>query len=297
MVRFPAEWRTAFGVGLVTAFPPDLGARFRWYERLVPQPTFSAIVERVLATDPDFRVHQIGDTVRAVTHEGEYAAWVPVGGRRQGADAVRYIGAVFVDHFASALDCVAIVPTHFERLRQMSFDLLRTARSGLTARPRRFYYVAPAGWQALPGGDADTWYPPDFPDNLSNLAVPHAVTLTSPPDAAVETAGLELGSGLTIEHQERGEITTPTGVRGTLFQVVGTRAGRDESILRELAIFVVGERLYQVRLETVRADLIDGLREQFRQVVASIRMLPGADEMRLGYAFTSRSTDFDHWVS
>lgn len=297
MVRFPSEWRSAFGVDLVTAFPADLGARFRWYERLIPQPSFSSVVERMIATDPDFRVHRIGDTVRAVTHEGEYAAWVSIDGRRQGTEAVRYIGAVFLEHFASALDCVAILPAHFDHLRQVSFDLLRTAEYQLTARPRPFYYLPPKDWQALPGGATATWYPPDFPANLSNIAIPHALKLEGSADAAIEKAFIELGAGLTIDQQQRGEVRTTTDHTGTLLQVLGHRAGRPEPVIRELAILVVGDRVYRARLETVRADLLATLREQFQHVVASIRPLPTAEEARLGYAFSNRSTEFDHWVS
>ena len=66
----------------MAAFPPELGARFRYFERVRPQPSFAAIANQVLTGDPEFTVHHIGEMVRVVTREGEYGAWVRIDGPR-----------------------------------------------------------------------------------------------------------------------------------------------------------------------------------------------------------------------
>ena len=91
MLPFPSEWVQHFGSNLVTAYPPGGGGRFRYHERLRPQPSFSAIVSRMLASDPDFTVHHVGELLRLVTAEGEYGAWVKIDGLREGSRAVRYL--------------------------------------------------------------------------------------------------------------------------------------------------------------------------------------------------------------
>ncbi len=92
MLQFPSDWVQQFGANLITAYPEAGGGRFRYYERLRPQPSFSAIVNRMLASDPDFKVHQVGEMLRIVTAEGEYGAWVKIEGWREGTRARRYIG-------------------------------------------------------------------------------------------------------------------------------------------------------------------------------------------------------------
>ena len=65
-LRFPSDWVQHFGMDVATAYPPALGARFRYYERLRPQRSFSRIVDDLLATDPEFRVHRVGEIFRQV---------------------------------------------------------------------------------------------------------------------------------------------------------------------------------------------------------------------------------------
>ncbi len=196
MVPFPGEWVQQFGMNLVTAFPPELGARFRYHERLRPQPSFSTIVERSLASDPDFTVLQVGDMERIVTIEGEYGAWVRIDGRREGRTAVRFIGAVFVDEFASVLEAIAILPEHFAHVSQISLDLVRRTQHQMSARPRRFFYVPPLDWQPVLSGPSTNWYPLDFPNERTTIAVPATTNIAGRGKQAREEMVARLQSGL-----------------------------------------------------------------------------------------------------
>lgn len=296
MLLLPADWVTHFGANLVTTYPPGLGARFRYFERLAPQPGMASIVQRALHNDPAFRAHGVGEMTRLVTREGEYGAYVEIDGEREGSRATKLVGAVFVDEFATALDAIALVPTELPAVRDAFVELLRSDAHGLTGRPRRFFYAPPAGWHGLPSGATANWYPLDFPRNRTNLVVPPAEVVAGGGEQAREAAVAQLALGLELEASTRGELTAH-GVRGSVVQLHGRRAGNPAPIYRELALFVVGDRLYRMRLETTNAAQILELRAVFRAVASSFRPLPSGDECRLGEPFASASTLFDHWVS
>lgn len=296
MIQFPSEWVQHFGVNLVTAYPPQLGARFRYFERVRPQPSFSTIVDRAIARDPEFRPHQLGEMTRLVTVEGEYGAWVAIEGWREGR-AVKHIGAVFMDEFATVLDSIAIIPEHFYAVERRSFELTRSQRFEITNRPRPFFYVPPASWQAVASGATASWYPLDFPKNLSVITVPPASVVEGSAEAAVDATFAEAGAGLSVDHSAREELTSANGNKGSFLRLSGRREGRVEPIYREVAMYVVGRYAYRMRLETTNTSKLLELREVFRGVSESFRPVPGADESRTGHAFSAHSDLFDHWAS
>ncbi len=290
MVAFPSEWVQQFGYHVVTAYPREMGARFRYYERIRPCPTFHQLVDRVLDQDPAFRVHQLGTIARIVTNEGEYGAWVRIDGIRDGVRAVRFVGAVFTEEFATLLDCVGLRARHFAELQARSRALITSEQLHLGPRPRRFYYEPPRGWQALVSGPTANWYPPDFPNNLSTIAVPPAERGSVPHDTE------RLAAGLSVESSTRSELVA-NGRVGSLLRIHGTREGRAEPIFRELATFVVDDITYRMHLETTMALRIAELRETFVAMASSFRPLPSTEERRTGEAFATPTNFFDHWVS
>jgi hypothetical protein len=173
---------------------------------------------------------------------------------------------------------------------------LLSEEQGLTRRPRRFFYVPPAGWHGLPSGMTANWYPLDFPKNLTNIVVPPATTVELDGAQELEQAVAQCAIGLAIESSTRGELTA-NGVRGTHLRMHGSRAGRKEPIYRELAVFVLNGMLYRMRFETTNAVRIEELRELFRAVATSFRPLPSPEERRVGRPFATTSNIFDHWVS
>lgn len=297
MLQFPSDWVQQFGANLITAYPEAGGGRFRYYERLRPQPSFSAIVNRMLASDPDFKVHQVGEMLRIVTAEGEYGAWVKIEGWREGTRARRYIGAVFMDEFATALDCIVIVPAKFQDFERYSLDLIHSETFKMARRTRPFFYVPPLGWQGLPSGLVANFYPLDFPRNLTNIVVQPATLLETDEGPAIEASFSQVGAGLTVESSERDHLTSASGIKGDYLRLKGRRAGRQEIIYREMAMFVVLPYAYHMRLETATAERLLEVREVFRCVAGSFRPLPASDESRLGRAFVRLSTFLDHWAS
>jgi len=229
--------------------------------------------------------------------KGEYGAWVRLDGRRDGALAARFVGAVFMEDFASVLDCVALRPAHFAQVESLSLAVLRSEAFQMTRRPRLFFYVPPVGWRGVPSGPTANWYPTDFPRNLSNIVVPPAVSIEIEPARAIEDGLSQLGAGLTVESSARDDITSTGGVKGACLRLHGLRAGRSEPIYREMAMFVIGTRAYRMRLETTNAPKLLELREVFRGVVASFRPLPSEEETRSGEAFKAPSNFFDHWAN
>lgn len=286
-----------YGANIATAYPPDLGARIRHYERLTPQPSFAAIVNRLLGNDPLFQPQFFGDMTRIVTTEGEYGAWVSIDGTREHSRAMKFVGALFLDEFATALDGIALIPQHFAEVQTAFVQLLRTAEHAFTERPRRFFYVPPPGWHGLPSGMIANWYPLDFPNNLTNIVVPPAMRVESSGARELEYAIAQCEAGMTIEASTRDDIVSSGGISGTCLRLLGTQAGRNERLHRELAVFITGGHLYRFRLETGNAARLLELRDLFLSVARSFRPLPTQDERRTGTPFATPSSAFEHWAS
>jgi hypothetical protein len=277
------------GANLVTAYPVRGGGRFRAYERLRPQASFATIVEDILAADKQFLTYDVDETLHLITAEGEHAAWVRLAGRHRGREARRFIGAVFLGDFSTALDCVALVPERFAELERSSLELIRGATFSMTSRPRAFHYEPPPGWHALPSGLVASWYPLDYPRNATTIVVPPAAPFDGDEAQAVQVAIAHAGAGITVDALERGEVVSRIGVRGALLTISGRRATK--VLHRELAVFLVVPRVYRMRLETAAAGQLGELRLLFRTMAASFRPLPSSYEGRMQpFAIA------DHWA-
>ena len=295
MLQFPPAWPVHFGADLASAFPAELGARFRYHERLRPEPSFRTIVGEVLARDEDFAVREVGEMARIVTGEGEYGAWVALAGEHLGAAARRFVGAAFLGEFATCLDVLAIAPAHSAAVERLSLELTRAQRFELGQRPRRFFYQPPPTWQAVPSGLVASWYPLDFPANASTIVVPPASVIAGDPAIAIEDTFAGAAAGLEIETRSRGEVTAASGVKGAHLRLTGRRDDRLQH--REVVIYAVAPHAYRMRLETTNAAQLGALRETFLAVARSFWPLPDAEEARIGNAFAARSEAFDHWAT
>lgn len=296
MIQFPAEYTQHVGEHLVTAYPPKGGGRFRYWERMRPALSFSAVVERVLSTDPAFSVRFLGKPLRIVTKEGEYAAWVPVEGVREGGRARHYIGAVLLDEFVAVLDTVVLIPQQFDEFARLSEEYLRSIVVEQGARPRLFSYEPPPGWQGLPSGLTANWYPLDFPKNRSNIAVlPARVTksdLEETKNALVAAASVDMQIDTSVEEAAQ----LGGGATGCFVLLRGRGVKKPEPMLREFAVFVSEQRSYILRLENMSADTADEARRIFRAMVASVRLLPQANERNVGRAFSEVPLSGGMWA-
>lgn len=297
MLMFPADWVQHFGVNLATAYPPQGGGRFRYYERLRPLRSHSLIVRDILASDPSFRVHHIGETLRMVTTEGEYGASTCIEGMREGGRARHYIGAVFMEEFAAVLDCIVIVPSMFEEFEQRSHSLLRTVAFGCGNRPRPYLFTPPPAWQSIPSGLTVNYYPLDFPNNLTNIVVQPATPTQVAESQAAEAVLAQGTAGLVVDSSVSEKLVSAAGYPGTYLRIKGHREGRREPIFRELAVFCIKQYLYQLRLETTNERQLCELRAVFRSVVESVEPLPSMEERQRGLAFSRSANLFDQWTS
>jgi hypothetical protein len=297
VLPFPSGWPQIVGSNVVSAFPPERGARIRYYERVTPQPSFAVIVARMLASDPLFEPVQIGDMQRLVSLEGEYGAWVAIDGRRDGSAAMKLVGALFLDEFATIVDVLCVIPAQYDEVRHVAVELLRNDKLYLASRPRRFFYAPPPGWHALPSGMTANWYPLDFPNNLTSIAVPPAMSVERDGAREIEAAIEQALVGITLVSTTREEITTAAGLRGTIVHHQGTRLVGNGRADNHVATFVTGGRLYTMRLDTANTAKLGELRELFRAVVGSFKPLPGAEERRTGQPFNIASSAFAHWAS
>lgn len=297
MLPFPSGWPQIVGSNVVSVFPPDRGARIRYYERLAPQPSFAVIVARMLASDPLFEPIQIGDMHRLVSLEGEYGAWVAIDGRRDGSAAMKMIAALFLDEFATAVDVLCVIPAQYAEVRHLVVDLVRNEKLHLEKRPRRFFYVPPAGWHSLPSGMTANWYPLDFPNNQTSISVPPAWIVEGDGSREVESLIEQALVGMTLVSTTRETLVTPSGLRGTLVHHQGTRLVGSGRADNHVATFVTGGRLYTMRFDTSNTGQLSQLRETFRAVIGSFKPLPGVEERRIGQPFNVASSAFAHWAS
>lgn len=296
MIQFPAEYTQHVGEHLVTAYPPKGGGRFRYWERMRPALSFSAVVERVLSLDPAFSLRSLGTPLRLVTQEGEYAGWVSVEGVREGGRARHYIGAVLCDEFVAVLDTVVVNPQQFEEFARRSEESLRSIVLEQGARPRLFFYEPPPSWQGLPSGLTANWYPLDFPKNRSNIAVPPArgtqADLHETKSALVATAATDMQIDTCVTEA----VQLASGASGCSVLLRGRGLKHSDPVLRELAVFVSEQRSYVLRLENRSPGTAEEARRIFAAVVRSVRLLPQGNERNMGHAFRDPSTFGGMWA-
>ena len=209
---------------------------------------------------------------------------------------MRWVGAVLMGEFATALDARALAPEHFAAVEAVARELLHTQTFDMARRPRQFFYEPPAGWRGLPSGMTANWYPLDCPRNRSLIVVPPARYLDGDAAAELERTVTNLGVGLVIDELVRDPLHSRGGVAGTHVQLRGHAESRTGAIHRELVGFVVGPRVYCIRLETTMTAQLEPLRTLLRDVAMSFQPLPSHDETRSGTAFAKPFDLFDHWV-
>jgi hypothetical protein len=193
MISAPASWARHFGANLVSLYPPDGGGRIRYYERVAPLRPLSGLIRYALERDPGFRSRSIARPREFVSCEGEYGAWAQIDGVRDGKTVTRFVGAVFADDCAAVLDALALDRSRTALIEHTAQDLLVNARLGRGVCERRFRYSAPIDWQAIPSGLVANWYPPDFPNNNTNIVV-----LPAEPNA--RSADEEIEAMIASEH-------------------------------------------------------------------------------------------------
>ena len=215
VLRLPVGADARHGANLVVVRRTDLSATVRYHERLQPQPTFSSIIGLVLDADRGFLSQHFGPSSRVTTREGEYGVWIAVHGRYRGGPASRWIGAVMVGEFATALEVLGLAPEHFATVEALGRDLMHTQTFDMGQRPRQFFYKPPLGWHGLLSGMTANWYSLEFPRDRSIIVVPPARHIEGDPGEELEATVASLEAGLSVDDVVRERVRARCGaVRG-----------------------------------------------------------------------------------
>lgn len=297
MIVAPKDWTQHNGAHLVTLYPPGGGGRIRYYERIPLQP-FSAVIRHVLDRDPHFRAQSVINPRDFITSEGEYGAWTRINGSREGSPAVRYVGAVFPDEFAAALDALVVVPEKRGLIEHTAQDLLVNTQFYRLLCGRRCRYTPPPDWWSIPNGLVANWYPPDFPGNNTNIVVFPA--RPNAPGATEEFEGMlrsDEAAGTVLDGEIREQpVIAASGLEGRHWSVASRPANRDHNIYRDFFSFSEPPFSYTVRMESLVADRIDEHRAIAAAVARSIQPIPRATRRFIGPMNPTSTVDaFGHW--
>lgn len=277
MITPPPGWTQHFGAHLFSLYPPDGGGRIRYYERITPLGRLSAVVRYILDQDPAYKLEDIGVPQRLTTDEGEYAAWVPTRGSRNGGPARHFIGVVFTDEFAAAIDALAVVRSQFAELERTCLMLLQSVSLGLKLRRRRFFYTPPSDWQSLPSGLVANWYPPDFPANMATISVFPANPVEGPPPTLFkELLDSEQRAGLLVEEtSDAAPFSSTFGLSGSYWKVRGQRR-QQKVVFCDVVILSEGTFRYILRLDSLLPERLQEHRIIFQELASSAQPVPRA---------------------
>jgi hypothetical protein len=279
-------------------FPPQgrgVGG-LRVQDRLRPVRTVRSLVDQAVREGGAFISDiTIGPLKRIATMEGEYGALITLGGRRKadGVPVERTLGLVYAEDFYSRVDGIMQLEAEFESFRARVATITRNLSLGLGAlRRRRFIYRPPEGWQGIGRTFRSDWIPRDYPRDHAMIQVFHAKPFADAPKPQIAFERMmreDLGYGLEVEPHEPAEpLTNAHGLVGELTSIAGRYSGGPR-LHFDLAVLADPRFLYILRLETADGGLEEH-RKVFRQVVDSVRPLPGPIEVH----DTAAST---HWVT
>ncbi|MCA9675394.1 MAG: hypothetical protein H6709_05280 [Kofleriaceae bacterium] len=297
MITPPAHWTLHHGTHLVTLYPPGGGGRIRVYERIRPVRRLSELVAYVVERDPAFRITGLRDATEVITTEGEHGAWVRVVGRRDDVPAVRFVGAVFADEFALAIDTLVAVRDRSSLLEATSRELLLGTSLRLGVRRRRYRYTPPADWSVIPSGLTANWYPPDFPGNQTNLVVHPAEPSTDEPDVIFDRfLAAERDRGLVGEGAiDESALVSVGGLSGRRWSFQGTLASKQVPMHCELVAFTAAPYVYAMRLESTALERVAEHRELLSAVARSALPVPKPGS-QAGFGTMPPPVDlFGHW--
>jgi len=272
-------------------YPPPPGGRdlgeVHYLERAGDLRPVETIIKEAVAGLPGLEVLSIATPEQQLTAEGEYATFVSISGRLGHFPLKLYLGIVFADDFVSLLRVLAWDSAALETVAR---ELLYRCRLGLGVRRRRFRFEPPPGWSTKSDAQVVTFYPPDFPENLTSVTVFPANPLEATPQSVFETwLEKEWQQGFIVaESLGPWPVASRYGVHGCHFRITGRYAsddnsddGNDDSAevdaaawQRDLVILQQAPYLYMLRLDTARRERLDEHLALFRQIVSSVQPVP-----------------------
>lgn len=284
----------------MSLYPPKGGGgRIRYYERITPLRPFSQIIRYALDRDPDFRSRAIVAPRDFISCEGEYGAWARINGSRQGAPATRFVGAIFADDYAVAIDALVVLRERAALIEHTAQDLLVKAQLGRGVCHRRFRYRPPVDWQAIPGGLVANWYPPDFPSNNTNIVVFPARPIERTPTEEFEgMVAADRARGVEVEGEiNESTIEARSGLVGQRWSYSCRQPGRDHQLYRDIVAFSEAPYSYTIRMESLMSDRLDEHRALLTMMARSVEPIPRPGPRTIGPAsHESTAGAFGHWL-
>lgn len=279
----------------VQLLPPETHpiGEIRYIQRYGPLGSALDVARARLATATTFLAPELGEVERAVTHEGEYAALVPIWGRLGDRRVRRLMGIVFGDNFTTLLDAIGVVEASYDELETLVRQLIEQTTLVLGARKRRFLYAPPSGWQPLPNVFVTNWYPPEFPKTSACITVyPATPTLPLASEQVVEASILEeraKGSQISAA-AEPSLIAGQGGLSGSMWQLEIEPTTRPH-FTRDLVALEDARYIYPMRLDAHVGSFSDKARESFWTLVETVEPIPSG-------APTPKAVEaFGFWIS
>lgn len=293
MIAAPCGWEWSHAPG-GALLQPRTGDRLaiHYAEHMRPTRSVLEIVEDAVAEVTGLEVHERPAPRVVITGEGEYGAHATVRGRRGGAPAQLDVGVVFVgDSYSRFLGATAD-PSSFGTLSSTVGDLVQRDAHMVERRRRRFWYLPPAGWQALDRPGQTDWYPLDYPGTPTVLTVWRAMPRERGGSCAGfvhALVGADIAAGWKLldsggEHP----VLSGHGLEGARLHLRGKFPGRAETH-RHVVVFEDVSWFYPIVFETVGAQPAAAAERTLAAVIRSVRPLPRAE------ATADAAAALGHW--
>jgi hypothetical protein len=197
---------------------------------------------------------------RLVTHEGEYAA-IAIGDGRLRAVVLGDRHFVQLDGRPNAGKAEAFAAAFR--------DVVERVMLQLGVRRRRYHYVPPAGWLAVPRGLATDWLAPGTPRGATQIRVAPAVPIAIDVEDVLTALVAEVvGNGDTIVLGERTELPAGFAIDCVMASPRGAKLWRTWALLRS------GPYLCTLRLDCADEAARATYRGVFDALLASVEPVP-----------------------
>jgi hypothetical protein len=205
---------------------------------------------------------QIGASTveRLTTLEGEYAAIAIAKDRRR--------AVVLGDRHFVQLDGRA-APGQHEPFARAFRDVVERVTLQLGVRRRRYHYVPPTGWLAVPRGLTTDWLAPAHPRGATQIRVGAAIPIVADVEVVLTTLVAEVvGNGDTIELGVRTELPGGFAIDTVMANARGAKLWRTWALLRS------GAYLCTLRLDCADETSRAATRATFDALLATVEPVP-----------------------
>jgi hypothetical protein len=201
-----------------------------------------------------------GKVTRVTTIEGEYAA-IADGDERLRAVVLGDRHYVQLDGKPNAGHEATFAVAFREVVERVTLQL--------GVRRRRYHYVPPAGWLAVPRGLATDWLAPALPRGTTQIRVSPAVPIAiDVEDVLTALVADVVGNGDTVELGDRTELPAGFAIDTTMSSARGAKLWRTWALLRS------GPYLCMLRLDCADAASHAANRPAFDALLASVEAMP-----------------------